>query len=300
MTGTSLPHSVAATQPRIPANVVPESGALFGAYVNHSGDGSPSALKAELLAREAALGRTLDYHTMFFGFRQPLASQLVAWDVQSGRIPLISWAGADTQLIVAGSYDDIIRSQAIALRDLGGPIIVRWGWEGEGLRNRSWAHSGPLYVDAWRHIVTIFRAEGATNVMFAWVGIAVSFTNGVAAPFYPGDDWVDWIGVDGYNWSPGRSGFPWISFEQIFSAFYAWAEPKEAPLMIAEFGVQERYPGEKAAWFAAAGDVLMTRFPDVKAISYFDTLGRYDWRIDTSTSSFDAFRAFSTNPYFNP
>jgi len=223
----------------------------------------------------------------------------VAWDVQSGRIPLISWSGADTQRITLGAYDDLIRSQAIALRNLGGPIIVRWGWEPERKTMASWAHSGPMYIDAWRHIVSIFRAEGATNVMFAWVCMAVSFTNGAAATFYPGDEWVDWIGVDGYNWNPNRPGFSWISFEQIFSAFYAWAEPKDAPLIISEFGVQERYPGEKAAWLTAAGDVLMTKFTDVKAVSYFDTIGKYDWRIDTSTSSFDAFRTLALNPYFN-
>ena len=82
------------------------------------------------------------------------------------------------------------------------------------------------------------------------------------------------------------SGAP---FEWIFQDFYDWAAGRGKPLMIGEFGVQERKPGEKAEWLRDAAQVLKTKFTEIKAIVYFNVKKRYDWRLDT-TSSRGAFK----------
>lgn len=138
-----------------------------------------------------------------------------------------------------------------------------------------------------------------------WCPNASSFAIGVAQSFYPGDNYVDWISGDAYNWSPGRSGATWRSFKDSFAAFYAWGAPKAAPLMVGETGVMERDPAEKAAWIADMGNTLKVFYPEIKALVYFDAYstanfgGWYDWRMDTSASAYEAFRALGQDPYFN-
>jgi hypothetical protein len=289
-----------AEEPAIaPSDLLPETGALFGAYVNPQGPDDPDQLRAQLEIREEQLGRKLDIHTLFFAFEELLVDEMVTADVEAGRVPLISWAGTDTRNVRLGLHDPWIRQQAQALREVGGPILVRWAWEMEATRNREWARGPWEFIKAWRRIVYLFRDEGATNVEFAWVPMAVSFKNGEARRWYPGDPFVDWIGVDGYNWAPGREGNPWRSFEQIFTNFYTWSVPRNKPLIIGETGVMERAEGEKAAWFDDVDDTMITTFPEIDALCYFDTRSAYDWRIDTSESSMAAFTEISLNPYLN-
>ena len=119
----------------------------------------------------------------------------------------------------------------------------------------------------------------STNVSWVWCPNAWGFHTGEAQKFYPGDEYVDWICANGYNWAPGRQGDEWRPFEWIFQHFYDWAVGRGKPLMIGEFGVQERKPGEKAEWLRDAADVLKTKFPEIKAIVYFNVKKRYDWRL---------------------
>jgi hypothetical protein len=284
----------------VPSDLLPASGALFGAYVNPlDAPYSPDSFQAQLDYREVQLGRRLDIHTLFFSFNDPLVDPMVIADIEAGRVPLISWGGMDTRLVRLGFFDPWIREEARSLRDLGGPVLVRWGWEMEAPRNEEWARAPWEFIRAWRRIVVLFAQEGAANVEFAWIPMAGSFYNGQPLRWYPGDQFVDWVGADGYNWSPGRQGFDWRSFHEIFAAFYIWAASTGKPIIIGETGVQERASGEKAAWLNSVDDTMIETFPEIDALCYFDTQGRWDWRIDTTESSLAAFTALAVNPYFN-
>jgi beta-mannanase len=154
-------------------------------------------------------------------------------------------------------------------------------------------------VAAWRHLHGVFEAAGASNVAWVWCPTAAAFAGKGPAAWYPGDRYVDWICADGYNWAPGRPGDRWRSFEEIFAAFYRWGAGRDKPLMIAEFGVQERHPGEKAGWLRAAGASLKRRFPRIAAVVYFSSRKDYDWWLGSSPGALAAFRAVATDPYFN-
>ena len=204
-----------------------------------------------------------------------------------------------SDLIAGGSFDGLIRDRAAAMRRLGRPVLLRWFWEMDGPRDRPQTISAASFVAAWRHIHHLFAAAGASNVAWVWCPNAVAFSSGAAAPYYPGDGYVDWICADGYNWAPGRRGDRWRTFEEIFDGFYRWGDRRNKPLMIAEFGVQERGSGEKANWLRAAGASLKRRFPRIAAVVYFSSDKRYDWWLDSSPDALAAFRAVAADPYFN-
>jgi beta-mannanase len=178
----------------------------------------------------------------------------------------------------------MIRQRARDVKAFGHPILLEWFWEMDGNRNRHIAKSPASFIAAWKRIHRIFDKAGVTNVSWVWCPNAWGFKTGEAQKWYPGDEWVDWICANGYNWAPGRKGDEWRSFRWVFQAFYEWASQRGKPLMIGEFGVQERKPGEKAQWLREAANVLRDEFTEIKAVVYFNVKKRYDWRLRTDSA----------------
>jgi len=214
---------------------------------------------------------------------------------------MISWNGKNvtTEDIAGGRYDDLITQRARATKALGQPVLIRWFWEMDGNKKAEFAGTPDEYIAAWRHIVTTFRSVGAANVSWVWCPNASAFNDGSAQSFYPGDEFVDWTCADGYNWAPGRAGDDYRSFKDIFGGFYAWASTQKKPIMVGEFGVQERNPGDKAQWISAARDAIKNDFPLLRAVVYFNADKDYDWRLTTSDSAAEAFKQMAHDPWFD-
>jgi hypothetical protein len=275
-------------------------GALFGAHTKVE-DKTVDTIKAATSGLEEHLGRKLDINHNFYPWDKEFPTDVERWDLENGRIPLISWNGRDAYAsdIAGGAYDPMIKERAAKVKDLGKPVMIRWFWEMDGNKKREFAQSPAAYISAWRHIHDTFEAEGATNVAWVWCPNASAFTDGEAQAFYPGDDYVDWVCADGYNWAPGRAGDPWETFADIFGGFYDWASKQPKPIMIGEFGVQERSPGDKAAWVAETANLIKTRFPLIKAVVYFNADQDYDWRMSTSPDAYEAFKNLANDPFFD-
>jgi beta-mannanase len=230
-----------------------------------------------------------------------------------GAMPMVTWEpwspGAGTEQssfglsrIADGEHDRYIRQWARDAAQWGQPMYVRWAHE----MNGDWypwcvdvnGNSAADYVAAWRHIVDIFREEGAVNVRWVWSPNRIG--NG-AVPFealYPGDDVVDWVALDGYNrsTSPGT----WRDFATLFRQSYqALTALTEKPVMIAETASTEA-GGNKAEWIRQALlNVLPADFPRVKAVVWFHTAkASGDWRVDTSEHSLAAFRDVAASPMY--
>jgi hypothetical protein len=275
-------------------------GALFGAYVQGAGNGADAQMAA-VESRERDIGRRLAIDHHFYPWEKEFPTAREDADLEAGRTPMISWNGTLNLGIDLGLQDDLIRTRADAVKALPGKVMIRWMWEMDGRRKANDSGHPALYVAAWRHIHDVFAAEGATNVQWVWCPNATAFNDGGTAPsFYPGDEYVDWICADGYNWAPGRAGDQWRSFATIYSAFYAWGMAHGKPLMVGEYGAQERNPGEKAEWLTDARQALKTQFPGIRAVLYFDANHDYDWRVSTSPESLAAFRAMANDPWFTP
>jgi hypothetical protein len=277
---------------------VPDHGALFGAYAEPSGGDDFGAYVGAIVNLEHDIGRKLAIDNIYDRWTHKLPINIARWDLRHGTIPMISWAGAPTNLIVSGAYDNLIRSSARQLKSLHGPVMLRWLYEMDGVAQRHLVRSPASFVQAWRHIHNIFAAAGANNVSWVWCPNAWNFGTGLSQRYYPGSHYVNWICADGYNWAPKRDA-DWNSFAHIFSAFYRWGARTGKPLMVGEFGVLEASPGKKAAWYRQTDRQLRTMFPAIRAVVYFNSDHEgYNWRITTSASALAAFRAFATDPYF--
>jgi hypothetical protein len=289
------PPTSTSTAPRQPTR-----GVLLGASTTAE-TRTVDAEKAAVSALEQSIGRTLDIDNNFYPWDVPFPTDVERWDLQNGRIPMLSWNGKNVQTsdIAAGRYDDMIKQRAKATKALGKPVLIRWFWEMDGNKKAQFAGSPAEYVAAWRHIVTVFRNQGADNVRWVWCPNASAFNDGTAQQFYPGDDFVDWIAADGYNWAPGRRGDDYRPFKVIFEGFYGWASLKNKPIMVAETGVQERNPGEKAQWITDAREAIKDNFPLLRALVYFDSDQDYDWTLTTSASALEAFKQMAGDPWFN-
>jgi mannan endo-1,4-beta-mannosidase len=143
---------------------------------------------------------------MFFsGWFEPFAASFAKAAAQHGAVPLvqINPSGVNVAAIASGRYDSYLTGYAKAVRAYRLPVILSFGHE----MNGSWyswgyRHTPPtVFVAAWRHIVTLFRAVGARNVTWLWTINAFAAThNTVPSPaaWWPGKSFVTWVGIDGY------------------------------------------------------------------------------------------------------
>jgi len=277
---------------------VPHRGAYLGAWVKPK-DWSVTGFEGSVTALQRRIGHKLDVVQTYYTWRESFPTDRERWEIRHHQIPLMSWNGTDTWAIANGRYDALIRSRADAVRRLGHAVFIRWNWEMD--RGGRDIGSPASYIAAWRHIVRIFRARGATNASFVWCPTAWGFTSGVAQRYWPGRRYVNWTCADGYNWYPGRHRSSWTSFRGIFRSFYRWGRTVHRPMIVGEVGVQEDHAraGRKAAWIRRARRTLKHRYRAIKAVVYFNADRVYDWRVGSSRSSLHAFGRMADDPYFN-
>jgi hypothetical protein len=286
------------------SKLAPPDATLLGSYVKPSG-WSQAAVKSSITKRENQLTRKYDIMQWFYPWGDAFPTWKEKWDIQNGRIPLIAWGDVKTSAINSGSHDNYIRARADATKALGSPVFIRWFSEMDTNYHHENAVSPSSYISAWRRIHKIFTNRGATNVVWVWCGTAAGFQYNRSQPYYPGAEYVDWICADGYNWAPRKDGTEWTSFRTLFQHFYSWGSSQGKPLMIAETGTEEdTVPGRKAQWIKDAANTMKTDYTNIKAFVYFDARATdffntyYDWRIDTSATSLQAFKAMGLDPHF--
>ena len=285
-----------------PRNVLlaPASGTLWGAHHQVDNSLAPDGQQAMILDFESAVGRTQGIDMWYEPWGNTFPNWREQWDFANGRIPMISWGKTTTTDVTAGTYDAYIRARADGIKALGKPIFLRWFWEMDGSRNATLAVSPSAYIAAWKYIRNIFAQEGATNVAWVWCPNASSFKDGSGPAFYPGDDAVDWVCSDGYNWypDPGRS---YESFSSKFTAFHDWAVARGKPAMVGEYGSQQMEAGRRAQWFDEAHQALKTRLSGILAVVYFHShTSTHDWQVTPEPDALAAFSAMGLDPYFNP
>jgi hypothetical protein len=114
--------------------------------------------------------------------------------------------------------------------------------------------------------------------------------------YYPGDRWVDWVGLDGFNWG-GSIG--WRPFSEIFGGSYEeLARSTSKPIVIAETGSGQT-GGDKAAWVTSALSQELPYFERVRAVVWYNAFDRSDFRIDSSPSALQAFRRGIARPLYS-
>ena len=213
--------------------------------------------------------------------------------------------------INAGVYDGYFKKWAEDVASYKFPFFFRWAWE----MNGSWfkwgrdAKSSPAsYVLAWQRIHNIAKAAGAANITWVWCPNVDSVNSPIASAPYPGDAYVDWTCMDGYN----EGGPSWRSFSEAFGPTYnaLLAIAPSKPIMIGETASAEGAflsgPGEfgKRTWITdALAYSIPLLYPKIKAINWFNwniVEGGTErtWPIETSDGAQVAFAAGVNSPYY--
>lgn len=224
-----------------------------------------------------------------------------------GAVPMFNWsseggAGRATERafrlarVVDGTYDTYIRGFAEAARRWGHPFMLRFNWEmngfwfpwSEGVNGNRRGE----YVAAWRHVHNIFSAAGATNVSWVWCP-NVDFTRKLTQlrGLYPGDDYVDWTCLDGFNWGDTPNSAGWMTFKQIYASTYRRVVriAPSKPMLIGEIASDDR-GGSKPAWIRNMLRVVPSHFRKIRGLVWYDELDQgMHWPIDRSPRSIRAF-----------
>lgn len=246
---------------------------------------------------------------------RPNLAQLQAV-AQRGSVPEISWEPWDytgsthTQRkytldsIIHGHHDPYIRTWARALHGYGRPVLLRFAQEMNG-NWYPWAEAvngnrPGEFVRAWRHVHDIFTAQHATNVKWVWSPAAGTLD--IQGTQYPGDTYVDVLGLSVFNGGTSLNWGGWRSFGRIFdtSARALRQIAPSKPVQVSEVASAER-GGNKAAWINRMFTDL-ERHPQVKSLIWYDLRKQADWPITSSRRAARAFAAGATtrNPNHHP
>jgi hypothetical protein len=142
-------------------------------------------------------------------------------------------------------------------------------------------------VDLWHALVDAFDAHGPPDnaVTWLWSANAESGDGDRLADFYPGDDVVDLVGVDGYNWGASNPWSTWQSPEAVFeSAFERVRSLSDRPLVVPEVGcssstIDGSSPERKSSWITDAFELFAAW--DVSLVGWFDANKETDWAVCT-------------------
>jgi len=236
---------------------------------------------------------------------------IVTWEEENWQSVITDTSWTLTALL-RGKHDQYIQQYAQAAAAWKNKLYIRLFHEMNGnWTNWSYGVNGNTALqmkEAWIHVINIFRQEKATNVKFIWcpnVKAPVWTDNLPLDSIYPGDAYVDWIALDGYNWGGSTNDY-WYSFDTIYHSTYneiLSTLSRIKPIMVAEVGCDSSHSDwdtstvTKAEWIAEMMNVVPEKYPYIKAVSYFNSnQDGAAWAINTSPSSTTAFLKLAADP----
>jgi len=257
------------------------------------------------------VGRKPDIVSFYKDFFVPLMTDQQMANLNArGEVPMITWEpdqptsgfpAANLADIASGRYDTNIREAAQLVKGYRSEVMIRFAHE-MNISASLWGpgkdgNVGSTYVEAWRHIVSLFQQEGVTNAKWVW-SPNVDWGGVPFGQYFPGDSWVDYVALDGYNW--GTVGTEvWQNMSHLFGPSYATlTQMSSKPVIIAETSSGE-VGGSKAAWIREGFlHTIPENFPRVNAVIWFNAVAEEDWRINTSPSALEAYREVVANSLY--
>lgn len=270
--------------------------AILGGY----DPGGPAGIDEAVGAKVQLTSRFVDWTHHFGGDADRAA-------LNAGRQILYSWEphGLRFAAVAAGEHDDYLTEVAAAMAQFPGDIYVRpwpemnanWSaWQPTPGGDRPDGGTPGEFVAAWRHLADFLRGHGASNLRLVFNPDASDHSDNTSiSVIWPGSDYVDVLGIDGYNWGANpATGDTWRSFDEIFAPMYGilTALHLTAPVWITEVGCKEPAAEDgapldparsKARWVAEM--LASTAFPRVEAVSWFNTSKERDWRLQSDPAA---------------
>lgn len=317
---------------------VPDHGAYTGAYIDF-GDTEDSVTLEGIEEFETLVGKhqAIISSSSYWG-EQTFPTANLELIFRHGSIPLVYWSPWDRPYeedrgpdrfslanILAGKWNGYIDAWAESAKRFGHPFFVSFANEANG----SWfpwsgcfyggdkpvpntkpeKYEGPeTFKKAYRYVVDRVRAKGATNIL--WVFHVMNYsipqdTWNYANAYYPGPDYVDWIGLSVYGkqfaedpWSPFPPLLDW-PYEEVCKL-----DPRK-PIMLAEWGCGE-FPksGSKSQWIADAFRVMKSKYPRLKAAVFWNERWQNEddsysnLHVNSTPESLEAYRRGVSEPFW--
>ncbi len=255
-----------------------------GSYLGVYTPGVPGSY-AGVRAFAAATGIRPGVVVYYSGWLEKFQVKFAAIAARHDAVPLVQIdpGGINLRAIASGHYDAYLRSYAADVRAFGRHVILSFGHEMNGTWY-SWGyrHTSPaVFIAAWRHLVSVFRASGARNVTWLWT-INISQCRCRIEPparWWPGSPYVNWVGIDGYYYKPS-----W-KFASLFGpTIKAVRALTLDPILISETAAPDGTQSAKIPDLFAG-----IRAYGLLGLVWFDANSGQDWRI-SSPAAFAAFR----------
>jgi len=234
---------------------------------------------------------------------------------EAGSVPLITLMPKKMVLddILQGKQDhNLAIKWANQLKKLEGAYFLRiaqepngnWDeWSGanngggqtNGYGNPNIPDGPERYVNMFRYVRDFLTNEGVHNATYVWTpnrGSVPDEAWNAHMNYYPGDDYVDWVGATTFNFGTSESWSHWESFARTVSDPYAIVSVTGKPFMLAEYASVET-GGDKAKWLDEHFVTLSDgSFPLMRAAAYSDYNFAHDntWRLDSSPAAFAAWK----------
>lgn len=270
---TSTPTTTPSTPPAT------SSGVAWGAYNGYT--------LASLTSIENTVGKPANIQAIFWGWDDTFPTTFNS--LGAGKTLVIFWEPSfNFDAINDGSKDAYIAAFAKGAKTYAAthPLILV-PFDEPNLAEEIWGDTGSntpaKFVAAWKRIHDIFVANGATNVKFA-----IAYNNESTgthknfSDYYPGSAYVDYVGVDGFNF-----GNPWMSPSQVFASSIATISTFGKPIYI--FSTASAAGSQKAAWITSFGSYVKT-IPNIQGWVWFNENKEQNWLVNSDAASLAAFK----------
>ncbi|MFA5337308.1 MAG: glycosyl hydrolase [Candidatus Omnitrophota bacterium] len=259
---------------------------------------------------KSAYGKKPFFVMVFIGWENLVREETIKSVYREGCVMVVTWEpwnaataeAIDYDKVLSGGYDDYIASFAKQIKSIPGAVFIRFAHE----MNGNWyPWSGvkigkQKYITLYRYIKDKFDALGVTNAKWIFSINCEDVPGGNANHYllyYPGDEYVDYVGIDGYNWGDTKPWSKWMSFKEIFFGRYEEIIQKiKKPVIITEFSSTSS-GGDKAIWIAQA----LKSIKDMKAVRGFILFNRdkeTDWSFSADTPAGRILKRQLQNSYF--
>jgi mannan endo-1,4-beta-mannosidase len=276
--------------PSAPAPVHASLRPMLSSYLGVYEAGLPDSSYQSVEEFAQAADRQPNLVGYFSGWAEPFDSAFAGMLLAHHVIPFVQIDPTDASVasIAAGDYDDYLREYADAVRAFGHSVVIGFGHE----MNATWYSWGyghvpaRTFVAAWRHLVTLFHQQGADNVTWLWTIQADIPGSGPVGLWWPGAQYVSWVGIDGFYYRPSND------FANVFGQTIRQVRTfTSKPVLLSEAAV-----GPDAGQFAGILGLFKGMAADqTLGLVWFDIAqhgGIYhqDWRIEDSQPAEETFR----------
>jgi hypothetical protein len=232
------------------------------------------------------------------------------YNLYPGSVLVWTWEpryGVTLQQIKSGAHDAYIDEVARRIGAVGQRVLIRFAHEMNGRwTSWPWLNQPPAdYIAAWKRIVSRFRSLGATNAEWVWAPNVIADSTNDFSPWYPGDEYVDWTGLDGYNWGTVHNA--WYTFrERCQYSIGVITALSPRGIIITETGCHSRGPNNesKGYWYSQMAAELKQNYPQLQGLINSHMIDQRnsgedaEWRVDMPITALDDWQNLVADPQF--